>query len=89
MDNSTQHELKLFQLFHNQRNEASFHGTPYASHEHTYIVNPSHYPGWHSGAQVTPSHPGSNMPEWSLGASYHNSMGLDQSSLGTPKCSKL
>ena len=82
-------QLKLFQLFLSQRNEASFQSTLYSSHEHTYIANPSHYPSWHGGAQATPSHPGSSMPGWSLGASYHNSMGLDQSSFGTPKDTKL
>ena len=44
MEKSRQHELQLFQLFLGQRNEASFHSTPYSSHEHTYIANPSHYP---------------------------------------------
>ena len=72
-----------------KENEASFHSTPYSSHEHTYIANPNHYPSWHSGAQATPSQPGSSIPEWSLGASYHNTMGLDQSSFGTPKYTKL
>lgn len=89
MENSRKHELKLFQLFLGQRNEASFHSTPYSSHEHTYFANPSHYPSWHSGAHSIPSHPRSSMPQWSLGTSYHNSMGLDQSSFGTPKYTKL
>ena len=26
-----------------KENEASFHSTPYSSHEHTYIANPNHY----------------------------------------------
>ena len=90
MEKSRQHELKLFQLFLGQRNEGSFHSTPYSSHEHTHSANPSHYPSWQfSGAQANPSHPGSSMPEWSLGAPYHNSFGLDQSSYGTPNYTKL
>ena len=36
MEKSRQHELKLFQLFLGQRNEGSFHNTPYSSHEHTH-----------------------------------------------------
>lgn len=38
MEKSRQHELQLIQLFHGQKNEASFHSTPYSSHEHTHTL---------------------------------------------------
>lgn len=89
MEKSRQHELKLFQLLLNQRSEASFHSIPYSSNEHRYNANLSPYPSWHSAAQAIPSHPGSSMPEWSLGAPYQDAMGLDQSSVATPKYTRL
>ena len=89
MEKSRQHELKFFQLFLTQRSEANFHSIPYSSNEHRYNANLSPYPSWHSGAQAIPSHPGSSMPEWSLGAPYQDAMGLDQSSVATPKYTRL
>ena len=82
MEKSREHELKLFQLLLSHRYQASFNGTPYSRNEHAYSSNDSPYPSWHSGAQAASIQSSRSMPEWSLGASYPNLIGLHQSPFG-------